>query len=185
MSEGRHYNILFFDCETGGLDPRQASIIEVACVLTSPAGIVLNEYTTKVVPTKPVHPRAAAVNGYSPEKWTAAVSLAEAIGCVIDYSRDALFAAHNAPFDWAFLQDAMGSVGARWRGGYHKIDTVALAMPLLMGGHVPDLKLSTLVRHFGIDPGKAHTALSDARACRWVFLKLMERYDPLFRGKES
>lgn len=53
-------------------------------------------------------------------------------------------------------------------------------MPLFMHGQVPDLKLGTLARYFEVDPGEAHTAPSDARACRGIFLKLMDRYRPLF-----
>ena len=66
----RDYNLFFFDAETGGLNPIEADMVEVACVLTDPTGeTVLDEYCAKVLPKKPVHPRAAAVNGYSAEKW--------------------------------------------------------------------------------------------------------------------
>jgi hypothetical protein len=55
-------NLFFFDCETGGLDPNVASMIEVACVVTDPTGEnVIHEYCAKVKPLKPVHPIAAAM----------------------------------------------------------------------------------------------------------------------------
>jgi len=87
---------------------------------------------------------------------------------------------HNVAFDWAFLQAAMAHRGQRWDGDYHKIDTCALAVPLLKAGVIPNLKLGTLTHHFGISHESAHTALADVHACRGVYLKLMERYAPLW-----
>lgn len=176
------HNLFFFDCETGGLDPRIADMVEVACVVTDPSGKkVLSEYCAKVFPKKPVDPRAAEVNGYSSEKWASeAVELDTAMVRMLEKARDSVFCAHNAPFDWAFFSAAMAARGQRWRGDYHKIDTVALATPLLMAGKVADLKLGTLTRHFGIPHENAHSAMVDVRACHQLYLKLMGIYGPMF-----
>lgn len=183
----REHKLFFFDCETGGLDPRLVDMVEVACVVTDFSGKnVLAEYSAKVFPKKPVDPRAAEVNGYTREKWaTEAIELDVAMVKMLEKARDCVFCAHNAPFDWGFFSTAMAARGQRWRGDYHKIDTVALATPLLMAGTVPDLKLGTLTKHFGIPHENAHSAQVDVRACHQLFCKLMEMYEPLFDPRGS
>ena len=169
-------NRLFFDSETGGLYPTQHDFVEVAAILTDPSGErVVEEYSARVFPIRAVDAKAAEINGYSREKWaTTAVPLAEAMRKIVDMSRNALFVAHNAAFDWGFLEAALRPLAMRWNGDYHKADTVAMAIPLLQHGLVPNIKLQTLVEYFGIDPGEPHRALSDARACRQVYLRLMD-----------
>lgn len=174
-------NLFFFDCETGGLNPAVADMVEVACIVTDPSGQhVLNEYSAKVIPKKPVDPGAARINGYTTEKWASeAIDLDIAMVKMLGLGRDSVFVAHNTPFDWSFFEMAMAQRSQRWNGDYHKIDTVALATPLLKAGHVPNLKLVTLSAHFGIEH-EAHRAMGDARACREVYLKLMEMYVSVF-----
>lgn len=178
------HKLFFFDCETGGLNPAACDMVEVACVVTDPLGqTVLGEYGAKVFPTKPVDPGAARVNGYTTEKWAAeAIDLNVAMVKMLELARDSIFVAHNTPFDWAFFSQAMAQRGQRWVGDYHKIDTAALAIPLLKAGKVPNVKLATLTAHFGVEHGDAHRALGDARACHGVYMKLMELYTPLFES---
>jgi DNA polymerase-3 subunit epsilon len=175
-------NLFFFDSETGGLSPLTSDMIEVACVVTDPTGqIVQDEYCAKVYPERPVDPGAARINGYTQEKWAAeAITLDAAMVRMLKMAQNTLFTAHNAPFDWGFFEHAMAKRAMRWPSDYHRVDTVALAFPLLRAGMVPNLKLTTLTEDFNIPHDNAHTALSDARACRGVYLKLMERYAPLF-----
>lgn len=176
----KDHNILFLDFETGGLQAGRHCPIEVACVLTDPSGkTVLGEYCSKVLPVNPVDPQAAAINGYTQEKWAAeAIPLEHALVRVLGYGRNAMLACHNAPFDKAFLEHALARHKMRWPGSYHSLDTVALAMPLLRAGLVENVKLVTLTKFFGIPHDDAHTALSDARACREVYLRLMEIIGP-------
>ena len=167
-------NLFFCDFETGGLDATTSDIVEMACIVTDPTGqTVISEYSQKVLPLLPVDPGAARVNGYTREKWaTEAINCDTAMVKFLGLARDTVFVSHNTPFDWSFLQAAMAKRGQRWIGDYHKIDTVALAMPLLKAGLVANVKLVTLSEHFGIEHA-AHTALGDARACRGVYLKMM------------
>lgn len=174
----KDHRLFFFDAETGGLDCRRHDMIEVACIVTDPSGRdVLAEYSAKVRPERPVDEEAARINGYSAEKWACeAIQPGNAMDRMLDMARDSVFVAHNAPFDWGFFEPAMHARGRKWRGSYHKIDTCALAMPLLKTGLVADLKLATLVSFFGGRQESAHSALSDVRDCRMIYLAMMERY---------
>lgn len=174
----KDHRLFFFDSETGGLDPGKHDMIEVACIVTDPAGTdVLAEYSAKVFPVRPVDPDAARINGYTAEKWASeAIQPKVAMDHMLDMAKDCVFVAHNAPFDWGFFQPAMRARDRHWRGSYHKIDTCALAVPLLKAGRVQDVKLATLVKFFGGHQEAAHSALSDVRDCRMIYLKMMERY---------
>lgn len=176
-------NIMFIDTETGGLSPRDSDIVQIAVVLTDPrAENVLAEWETKVKPRKPVHPRAAAVNGYNEAAWRDAPEIDEVIRYLADQSKGTVFGAHNMPFDWAFVEAAMEAAGVRWRGAWHKIDTLTLSYPLLHAGLVPDVKLATLCEFFEIEQEKAHDALSDVRNCMEIYRRLMGVYGPAVAG---
>ena len=173
-------NLLFLDTETGGLSAVDHDIVEIAVILTDPTGqTVIKEYCSKVVPEKPVDPVAARINGYSAEKWAHdAVPINQAMITVLGMARDTMMAAHNAPFDKAFVDAAISKHKMRWPGSYHSVDTVGLAMPLLREGLVPNIKLVTLTAFFNIPHQEAHSAMGDVRACREVYLNLMSMYRP-------
>ena len=118
------------------------------------------------------------MNGYTAEKWaTTAVPLDGVMHKLISLSRNAVFIAHNVTFDWSFVEAAMKVRHMRWDGNYHKVCTMALSMPLLQAGLVPNVKLQTLAEHFKIDPGEPHRALSDVRVCRQIYLNLMKLWN--------
>lgn len=171
--------LFFFDCETGGLDPAVSDLVEVAAVVTDPTGErVLARYAQKVLPLKPVAPGAAKVNGYDPKVWAKeAIPLKAALERLEFLSRYGVFCAHNAPFDWGFLSAAFKEHGFKWKGGtWHKIDTVAMAVPLLHHGLVENLKLETLTRTLGIEHENAHSAYSDVCACHGLYMRLLKLY---------
>lgn len=175
-------NLFFFDCETGGLSPYIADMVEVACVVTDSTGTkVLDEYSAKVLPEKPVDAKAAEINGYSAEKWAAeAVPITTALMHMTTLARGAVFAAHNVAFDWGFFELALARRAMRWPGDYHRVCTVALSEPLLRAKKVENQKLVTLSKYFGIEHENAHTALADVRACQQVYVKLMGIYRAAF-----
>lgn len=173
--------LFFFDSETGGFSAITSDLVEVAAVLTDITGKeIIEEFSAKVFPKLPVSAGAARVNGYTREKWAAeAVDLDTVMPKLMEMSRGGLFCAHNSSFDFSFFEKAMKDRFMSWgNNDYHKIDTVAMAMPLYVAGKVQNLKLSTLAKYFGVPHEHAHQALEDVRACRGVYLKLMEIYGP-------
>lgn len=183
----KDHDLLFLDFETGGLSPSRHDFVEVACVRTDPTGhIVREEYVAKVFPRRPVDPEAAAINGYSVEKWASvAIPPKDALIKVLTMGRDTMLACHNTPFDKSFLEAALAEHQMRWPGSYHSLDTVSLAMPLLRAGLLPNVKLVTLTAYFNIPHEDAHSALADARACREVYLRLMDIYGPGIKAHQA
>jgi DNA polymerase III epsilon subunit-like protein len=175
--------LFFFDCETGGLDPHTSDMLEVACIVTDPSGVIVErEYCKKVFPKKPVDPGAAKVNGYEPAIWEKeAIDIDQAMVEMLAMAKDAVFVSHNATFDWPFFEMAMRNRGAKWPGDYHRLCTVTMASPMIRAGILTNVKLVDLTKHFEIQHANAHTALADVRACREVFLKLSAIADPAFQ----
>jgi DNA polymerase III alpha subunit (gram-positive type) len=175
----KDHDLLFLDFETGGLSPFTNDFVEVGCVRTDPSGrTVQEEYVAKVFPQKPVDAEAAAINGYTKEKWASeAIQPNVALMKVLAMARDTMMVCHNTPFDKSFLEAGMATYQMRWPGSYHSLDTVSLSMPLLRAGLVPNVKLLTLTTYFRI-PHEAHRAIGDVHACRSLYLLLMEIYGP-------
>lgn len=173
-------NILFLDTETGGLSASRTDIIEFGCILTDPSGrTVLEEWEARVVPTRPVEPDAARINGYNAEKWASeGISLATAMTKVLGMARGAVMCCHNAPFDKAFVEAALALCRLSWTGRYHTLCTVSIAQPFLRRGLVENVKLETLARYFGVPHTDAHRALPDAKTCRAVYLAMMDVLEP-------
>jgi DNA polymerase III alpha subunit (gram-positive type) len=183
----KDHDLLFLDFETGGLSPTKHDFVEVACIRTDPSGQdVQGEYVAKVFPQKPVEAEAAAINGYSAEKWASeAIPASHALVKVLGMAKDTMLVCHNTPFDKSFLEAALAEHKMRWPGSYHSLDTVSLAMPLLRAGLLVNVKLVTLTAYFKINHVDAHSALADARACREVFLRLMEIYGPGIKAHQT
>ena len=86
---------------------------------------------------------------------------------------DAVFVAHNAPFDLGFVKAAFE------RAGFDDfsptvVDTLTLSRRLFRD-EVRNFKLGTLAQRFGIENRPSHRALDDALATRDLLYLLIER----------
>lgn len=182
------HNLAFIDVETTGLDADKHELIEVGCVLArqvsqegkGPSIEVLDEFEYKIIPEhlETADPESLAINGYTAEKWANAIPLAEAMGKFSERVRGASFVAHNAFFDYEFIDHAFKKTGTRNFMHYHRLDTISIAFAKLYD--VPEVEkfsLRFLCEYFGITNKNAHTALSDARATFEVYKKLLNVID--------
>jgi DNA polymerase III epsilon subunit-like protein len=102
------------DTETGGLDPAVAPLLSVSLVeLTASldVGRIATIYMNPL-PGQTVHPKAAEVNGYTPQKWAerGAVSLREGMDRMLEWVVPGSKAiAHNASFDKRFILAALAA----------------------------------------------------------------------------
>ena len=92
----------------------------------------------------------------------------------LEFARDAVLVAHNAPFDIGFLKAAAARTGHDWPR-FQVVDTVHLARQLVTRDEAPNRKLSTLAQLFGAATTPDHRALHDARATVDVLHGLLER----------
>ena len=161
---------LVVDTETTGIDPATNQIVEFAAVVTS-AREEIDHASTLVNPGRPIPPEASAIHHIIDEDVAEAPGIGEAIGPImLDFTAQhgpfAAYAAHNAPFDAAFLP---AFIDAPW------LDTLRLAKRLhpeyeQHGNEY--LRYREGISYPGIREENAHRALHDAR----VTAALLRRY---------
>lgn len=108
--------IALLDVETTGLDASMHEIIEIAVIVFDDETLeILDRYSVKVHPEHigNAHPKALAVNGYTPEEWDKgkAVCLEEMMRTLSNGTRDCIVMAFNIHFDLAFLDRARKLTG--------------------------------------------------------------------------
>jgi DNA polymerase-3 subunit alpha (Gram-positive type) len=178
MSLKEHTRYAFIDVETSGLNPDIHEIIEIGCLIVaeSESGYTIeNELEIKVAMTRPELAEATAlrVNGYDPAAWMFAYTMPQALEMLNKHAKDCVFIAHNACFDWQFVEKAYRDAKMEHPFHYHKLDTLSIAYAKLKGTDAKHLSLRSLCQRFAVTNEKAHTALADCRATFEVFKKLM------------
>lgn len=172
--------LAFVDVETTGTDPAVHEIIELGVVLTRLKDDVLTVIDTLDIKISPTHlenadPVALRVNGYNEADWVFASSLADAMKTFADKTEGAVFIAHNALFDYGFIEAAFKGTGVENNMHFQRLDTLSIAFGVLHNqDDLGKLSLRALCEQFGVENKKAHSAYADAYATYEVFKKLLK-----------
>lgn len=173
--------LAFVDCETTGLDPARHELLEVAAIRVSPQTLAVEtELAMMVRPTRTddADPEALRIVGYSEEAWSDALPLREAMAQLAPILDGAMLAGHNVAFDRGFLDAAWKQVGHRPENlDHHLLDTATMAWPLLSAKKLDSVSLTPVCKYLGIERGKEHAALADARASLEVARRLLNGQD--------
>jgi len=163
------------DLETTGLKADSDHILQMAVVHQDATGQPLSEWSSYVRPPRrwrtPLGP--VEIHGITRRRVAFAPTLAEAFATFTSLTRGCILVAHNASFDLGFLRAASARTGIPLE---HEgsLCTLHLSRQLGERGQASH-KLATLCAEFGIDPGRAHDALHDARATGAVLTHLTSR----------
>lgn len=173
----RKHNFAFIDIETTGLNLTKHEIIEIGCVLTTPALQVIEEFELKIKPEriKDADPVSLKISHYDPALWKSAHTLGKAMKILSKKVKDCIMVGQNVAFDSGFLEYAFVKTGIVNSMHYHKLDTISIAWAKLH--REPDLEhfsLRELCLRFDIKNEGSHTGLGDARATFELYKKLME-----------
>ena len=173
----KKHNFAFIDIETTGLSLIRHEIIEIGCVITTPALEVIEEFELKIKPEhiEDADPVSLKINRYDPLNWKDAQSLKEGMKIFSKKVKDCIMVGQNVAFDSGFLEYAFAKTGIVNNMHYHKLDTISIAFAKLY--KEPDIEhfsLRELCLRFGIKNENAHTGLGDARATFELYKKLME-----------
>jgi DNA polymerase-3 subunit epsilon len=165
------------DLETTGWSPEAAAITEIGAVRVR-GGMRRGEFASLVNPGVPVPPGIEDLTGISDGLLAGAPRLGAVLPGLLDFARDCVVVAHNAPFDLGFLLAGCDGCGLAWPG-FTVLDTVMLARRVMNPDEIPDCKLGTLARFFGARTAPCHRALADARATAdvlgWLIRRLAHR----------
>jgi DNA polymerase-3 subunit epsilon len=163
---------IVFDTETTGLSPQAGDrIVEIGCVeLVNrvETGRVFHSYFN---PGRPMPSEAEAVHGLS-DRFLADKPPFEAV-CeeLLDFIGDSPMVAHNATFDFGFINHELGSCARPLVCTSRMIDTMVLARQKFPGAKHT---LDALCSRFGVDRSirVKHGALIDAQLLAQVYVEL-------------
>jgi DNA polymerase-3 subunit epsilon len=159
------------DVETSGLSSRRHRILQIG-VVTVEAGAVVDEWSSLVRlrwPFQRVGPRR--IHGITRRRLRGAPTLDSALRELARRLDGAVFTAHNAPFDAAFLERAARREGIALDLG-PRLCTLRLSRRL-DPERTQSHRLGDLCARYGITVAQPHDALSDARATAAVLPYLL------------
>jgi DNA polymerase-3 subunit epsilon len=170
----RNVSFAVVDCETTGVNPETDRILQVAAIIVTGEGEVVDQFDTVVRPESPENYTHGAehIHGISKEQVENGMPLREALEKLWTISSGNVFTAHNARFDIGFLHAESERVGLSNRIETH-VDTLALARKT-DAEKTRRHTLDALCEHYGIEREKAHDAKADATATAELLIHLMK-----------
>ena len=163
---------VLFDTETTGLEPNRGDrVIEIAAlelVNDLPTGA---HFHTLIDPERDVPAEATRIHGYGNVHLEGKPKFAAIAGEMLAFFGDDPLIAHNAPFDFGFLNAELGRLGLAPLGRERMVDTLDLAKKRFPG--MPN-SLDALCRRFSIDLSArtTHNALLDCKLLAEVYVEL-------------
>ena len=156
------------DLETRNVSPCSGAVIEVGIVQMDGAEIV-GEWGSLVRPSGPVGEWVTKLTGITDAMVAVAPSFAEIEPKVAELLRGRIFVAHNVSFDWKMIRGEMP-----WLSPCApRLCTVRMGRALVPES--PRHSLDALCAFLGIEIGRHHRALDDARAAAEILAALMRR----------
>ena len=163
---------VLFDTETTGLDPALGDrVIEVAAlelINDLPTG---QFFHTLIDPERDIPEEVTRIHGFRSADLEGKPKFAEVAADLTAFFGDARLIAHNAPFDFRFLDHELARLGLPALDPERMIDTLVLAKTRFPG--MPN-SLDALCRRFAIDLSQrtTHNALLDCRLLAEVYVEL-------------
>ncbi|MBW8755043.1 MAG: DNA polymerase III subunit epsilon [Sphingomonadales bacterium] len=163
---------IIFDTETTGLDPQRGDrMVEIGCIEMINRVATGRTFHAYFNPDRAMPPEAEAVHGLSDVFLADKPRFAEHAAELIAFLGDCPLVAHNAGFDFGFLNAELTLCGLDIVSRDRMVDTVAIARTRHPGAK---LSLDALCTRYGIDRSHRtrHGALLDAELLAQVYVEL-------------
>ncbi|MCL9982131.1 MAG: DNA polymerase III subunit epsilon [Erythrobacter sp.] len=163
---------VIFDTETTGLDPKTGDrMVEIGCIEMVGRVETGRSFHAYFNPERDMPPEAERVHGLSAAFLSTKPRFAETADDLLAFLGDAPLVAHNAGFDFGFLNNELEKIGRAPISMDRMVDTVALARKKHPGSK---LSLDALCTRYGIDRSHRvkHGALLDAELLAQVYVEL-------------
>ncbi|MFM9853202.1 MAG: DNA polymerase III subunit epsilon [Sphingomonadaceae bacterium] len=163
---------IVFDTETTGLSPANGDrMVEIGCVELInrvETGLHFHSYFN---PERMMDPAAQAIHGLSDAFLSDKPLFEEQVEDLLDFLGTSPLVAHNARFDFSFLNHELGACGRLHISESRMVDTLGLARIRHPGAKH---SLDALCSRFGIDRSHRikHGALLDAQLLAQVYVEL-------------
>ena len=163
---------IVFDTETTGLNPAGGDrIVEIGCVEIFNRIETGRHFHAYFNPERPMPSEAEAVHGLTNLFLSDKPRFGERAGELLDFIEDSPLVAHNASFDFGFLNHELGKCGRPAVCTSRMICTLVLARTRHPGAKH---SLDALCTRFGVDRSQRvkHGALLDAQLLAQVYVEL-------------
>lgn len=163
---------IVFDTETTGLDPKTGDrMVEIGCVEMIGRVATGETFHAYYNPERDMPIEAENVHGLSSAFLSTKPLFGESVDALLEFLGDAPLVAHNAGFDFGFLNAELGRLGREIISLDRMIDTVALARKKHPGAKN---SLDALCTRYGVDRSHRvkHGALLDAELLAQVYVEL-------------
>lgn len=169
---------VLLDTETTGLEPAEGHrIIEVCCIELRNHMPTGRHFHAFVDPGREIDPEAERVHGISRASLIGKPGFSDIADALLTFLGDDPIVAHNAPFDFGFLDAEFARLSLPALDRARMIDTVAIARRKYPG--LP-ASLDALCRRFDIDLSQraTHNALLDCKLLAQVYVELLGGRQP-------
>lgn len=176
---------IVFDTETTGFDvengDRLVEIGAIELVNHVPTGRTFHQY---INPEREVPEEAFKVHGLSYEFLKDYPTFDKVADQWLEFVGDAVLVAHNASFDFKFMNGQLKELGKPLHEWKNVIDTLEMARNMFPGSRC---SLDALCKRFEIDNSHRtkHGALLDAELLADVYLELLGGREPTLLGGEQ
>ncbi|WP_336985271.1 DNA polymerase III subunit epsilon [Altererythrobacter aquiaggeris] len=163
---------IVFDTETTGLDPKTGDrMVEIGCIEMVNRVATGRSYHAYFNPDRDMPEQAEAVHGLSIGFLSDKPRFPETAGELLAFIEDSPLVAHNASFDFGFLNTELALAEMPPVDMSRMVDTVAIAKRRHPGAK---LSLDALCSRYGIDRSHRvkHGALLDAELLAQVYVEL-------------
>ena len=163
---------IVFDTETTGLDPKTGDrMVEIGCVEMIGRVATGETFHAYYNPERDMPIEAENVNGLSSAFLSTKPLFAQGVEALMEFLGDSPLVAHNAGFDFGFLNTELERLGREPVSYDRMIDTVAIARKKHPGAKN---SLDALCTRYGVDRSHRvkHGALLDAELLAQVYVEL-------------
>ena len=163
---------IVLDTETTGLDYTKERMVEFAAVRLE-NGKIKDEFQTLINPQQHIRKSSIAIHGITPEMVVDAPTEAEIMPKILEFIGDYPIVAHNAIFDYTFLNEAsLRTTGEELKNA--RVDSQQMFKEVY-----PDLDshgLEALTKKFNVDLTNHHRAMADTMGLALAYPKLKKLY---------
>lgn len=156
------------DVETTGLSPKIDRLTELAIIIIE-NGVIIEEFSSLINPEIKIPYRITQLTGISNQMVQDAPYFYEIAKRIVEITEECTFVAHNASFDYRFIQAEFAHFGYEYQRKV--LDTVKLSRKLLPG--FKSYSLGKLTAQLGIQIENRHRAMGDAKATAELFQRLL------------
>jgi len=163
---------IVLDTETTGLDYTKEKMVEFAAVRLE-NGKIKDEFQTLINPEQHIRKSSMAIHGITAEMVADAPTEAEAMPKILEFIGDYPIVAHNAIFDYTFLNEA----SLRTTG--KEITNTRIDSQQMFKEVYPDLDshgLEALTKRFHVELNNHHRAMADTMGLALAYPKLKKLY---------